>query len=57
MEFAELILIPKVDRATLIAPLKQPIDGTLCISGHHIIFSSRKHGEEELWVRNEKKNI
>ena len=51
MEFAELILIPKVDRATLVVPLKEPLDGTLCISGHHIIHSSRKTGEEELWVR------
>ena len=50
MEFAELILIPKLDGVVMHRPFQKPIDGTLCITGHHLILSSRKEGVEELWV-------
>ncbi|XP_067014319.1 myotubularin-related protein 9 [Anabrus simplex] len=51
MEFAELILTPKLDGVVLHGPFMKPVDGTLCITGHHLILSSRKEGEEEeLWL-------
>lgn len=50
MEFAELILIPKLDGVVMHAPFQKPVDGTLCITGHHLILSSRKEGVEELWL-------
>jgi myotubularin-related protein 9 len=50
MEFAELILTPKLDGVIMHAPFNKPLDGTLCVTGHHIILSSRKEGVEELWV-------
>ncbi|CAG0895172.1 unnamed protein product, partial [Darwinula stevensoni] len=51
MEFADVIRIPKLDSVLLHRPLSSgPIDGTLCITGHHLIFSSRKETEEELWL-------
>lgn len=55
MEFADLIPIPKLDGVTLSgACYKSPVDGTLCMTGHHLILSSRKQGVEELWVRKSK---
>lgn len=50
MEFAELILTPKLDGVTLHSPLGEPVDGTLCITGHHLILSSRREGVQELWL-------
>lgn len=50
MEFAELILTPKLDGVVMHGPFMKPVDGTLCITGHHLILSSRKEGVEELWV-------
>lgn len=50
MEFAELILVPKLDGVVMRAPFQAPVDGTLCITGHHMILSSRKEGVEELWL-------
>lgn len=50
MEFAELILTPKLDGVILYSPLNEPVDGTLCITGHHLILSSRREGAQELWV-------
>lgn len=50
MEFAELITTPKLDGVTLHSPLSEPVDGTLCITGHHLILSSRKEGVQELWL-------
>lgn len=51
MEFAELIHTPKLDGVILYSPLNEPVDGTLCITGHHLILSSRREGAQELWVR------
>ncbi|PSN52380.1 hypothetical protein C0J52_06724 [Blattella germanica] len=50
MEFVELILIPKLDGVVMHRPFQKPVDGTLSISGHHLILSSRKEGVEELWL-------
>jgi hypothetical protein len=50
MEFAELILIPKLDGVVMHGPFQKPVDGTLCITGHHLILSTRKEDVEELWV-------
>uniref|UniRef100_A0A023F198 Putative phosphatidylinositol 3-phosphate 3-phosphatase myotubularin mtm1 n=3 Tax=Triatoma infestans TaxID=30076 RepID=A0A023F198_TRIIF len=50
MEFAELILTPKLDGVILKTPLKEPVEGTLCITGHHIILSTRSDNEGELWL-------
>lgn len=52
MEFAELIATPKLDGVLLHSALSSngPVDGTLCITGHHLILSSRREGCQELWV-------
>lgn len=50
MEFAELILVPKLDGVIMHWPFQKPVDGTLCITGHHLILSTRKESVEELWV-------
>jgi myotubularin-related protein 9 len=50
MEFAEFIKTPMVDGVTLKKPFCKPVDGTLCITGHHLILSCRKENKEELWV-------
>lgn len=51
MEFAIYIQTPKLDGVILHTPLNEPIDGTLCVSGHHLLLSSRKEDVQELWVR------
>ncbi|XP_048730213.1 myotubularin-related protein 9-like isoform X2 [Ostrea edulis] len=51
MEFAEFIKVPMVDNVTLYRPFKVPDNGTLCITGHHMIFSTRQtENHEELWL-------
>lgn len=50
MEFAELITTPKLDGVILHSPFNEPIDGTLCITGHHLILSTRKENVQELWL-------
>ncbi|KAK8759210.1 hypothetical protein V5799_003159 [Amblyomma americanum] len=50
MEFAELIKITKVDRVVLHAPLSTSFAGTLSLSSHHSIFSSRTDDDKELWL-------
>lgn len=50
MEFIELILINKLDGVILKYPHHDNVDGTVCITGHHLILSSRKEGVRELWV-------
>lgn len=52
MEFIELILINKLDGVILKYPHQDNVDGTVCITGHHLILSSRKEGVHELWVSN-----
>uniref|UniRef100_A0A803XNX7 MTMR6-9 GRAM domain-containing protein n=1 Tax=Meleagris gallopavo TaxID=9103 RepID=A0A803XNX7_MELGA len=51
MEFAELIKTPRADNAVLHRPFHPTVEGTLCLTGHHLIFSSRRQdNEEELWL-------
>ncbi|XP_069751173.1 myotubularin-related protein 9-like isoform X2 [Narcine bancroftii] len=48
MEFAELIKTWKVDDVVVSRPLLQPARGTLCLTSHHLLFSSRGAGSLEL---------
>uniref|UniRef100_A0A8B9G713 Myotubularin-related protein 9 n=1 Tax=Amazona collaria TaxID=241587 RepID=A0A8B9G713_9PSIT len=51
MEFAELIKTPRADNVVLHRPFYLAVEGTLCLTGHHLIFSSRRHDNaEELWL-------
>lgn len=50
MEFAEFIKTPQVDNVVLYQPNQNPVEGTLCVTGHHLILSSRQDHKEELWV-------
>ncbi|XP_051470345.1 myotubularin-related protein 9 isoform X2 [Apus apus] len=51
MEFAELIKTPRADKAVLHRPSHPAVEGTLCLTGHHLIFSSRRQNDaEELWL-------
>lgn len=51
MEFAEFIQTAKVDNVRLRTPFQSAVEGTLCITGHHLILSSREEDStEELWV-------
>lgn len=45
-----MIKTPTLDGVVLYYPLRASVDGTLCITGHHLIFSSRKETSEELWL-------
>ncbi|KAG1666790.1 Myotubularin-related protein 9 [Nymphon striatum] len=50
MEFAELIKTPMVGRVVLQQPRGESVGGTLCITGHHLIVSSRTEKAEEIWL-------
>ncbi|KAL3282217.1 hypothetical protein HHI36_005411 [Cryptolaemus montrouzieri] len=52
MEFAELITTPNLDRVILQDPSNNTIEGTLCITGHHLILSSRNDTipAQEIWL-------
>lgn len=50
MEFAEILRVRKLDNITLVQPFKSPIEGSICITGHHFIFSSRKTVSDDLTV-------
>lgn len=50
MEFAELIKTPKLEKVILHGPMGQVMEGTLCITSHHLIISSRTDSSQELWV-------
>ncbi|XP_071855548.1 myotubularin-related protein 9-like isoform X2 [Apostichopus japonicus] len=50
MEFVEFIKTPKLDGVKLHQPFHPPVEGTLCVTGHHVILSSRKANTEELWL-------
>lgn len=49
MEFADYIKAPNTEGVTLHRPFHDPLEGTLCITGHHFILSSRSKNEE-LWM-------
>ncbi|EPY77496.1 myotubularin-related protein 9 isoform 1 [Camelus ferus] len=50
LEFAELIKTPRVDNVVLHRPFYPAVEGTLCLTGHHLILSSRQDNTEELWL-------
>ncbi|XP_043938437.1 myotubularin-related protein 9-like isoform X2 [Protopterus annectens] len=50
MEFSELIKVSKVEDVVLYRPFVAPVKGTLCISSHHLLFSSGTEGTMELWL-------
>lgn len=50
MEFAELIKTPRADGVVLHRPFMPTVEGTLCLTGHHLILSSRQDNTEELWL-------
>lgn len=50
MEFAELIKVPRLDDVILRRPLSPPTEVVMCITGHHIILSSRVSNNDELWI-------
>ncbi|EDO33774.1 predicted protein [Nematostella vectensis] len=50
MEFAEYIKSPSIDNVLLKRRNTPYIEGTLCITGHHLIFSSRTQRSEELFL-------
>lgn len=50
MEFVEHIATPNVDGVIFNNPFHEAVDGTLCITGHHLILSSRKEDSQEIWV-------
>lgn len=50
MEFAEFIKTPTVENVCMKRPFTKSVTGTLCITGHHVILSSRSENHEELWL-------
>lgn len=50
MELSEFIKTPMINDVILRRPFKLPLEGTLCITGHHLILSKRSGDEEEIWV-------
>ncbi|XP_030571571.1 myotubularin-related protein 9 [Drosophila novamexicana] len=51
MEFADLIKTPKLDGVFLHAnAANATVEGTLCITGHHLLLSARQENTQELWL-------
>ncbi|XP_062890895.1 myotubularin-related protein 9-like isoform X3 [Mobula hypostoma] len=50
MELAERIRTSQVDDVVLSRPFLQPVKGTLCVSSHHLLLSSRTGDAAELWL-------
>lgn len=51
MEFAHLIKSPLIEKVLIQRPFhSQPTEGTLCITGHHLIFSAGGENPDELWL-------
>jgi hypothetical protein len=60
MEFMDWIEIPRVDNIKLTRQIfdtsqnqltTQVLDGTICLTSHHLIFSSKSNlKDEEIWV-------
>ncbi|RMB91201.1 hypothetical protein DUI87_32337 [Hirundo rustica rustica] len=50
MEFSELIKTATVENALLWRPGLPAVRGTLCITSHHLLLSSRPRGDLELWL-------
>ncbi|XP_068608382.1 myotubularin-related protein 9 [Brachionichthys hirsutus] len=55
MEFSEHIKTANVEDVVLRQPLQPPARGTLCVTGHHLLFSDREEGSSRqllLLIRN-----
>eukprot|EP00795_Rhopilema_esculentum_P008507 gene8507-14507_t len=50
MEFAELIKTTRVDNVILRRQSSSLVEGTLCLTSHHLIFSSRVSEKDELML-------
>ena len=50
MEFVEYIKSPRIDNVYLRRRGLAYLEGTLCVTGHHLIFSSRTEHKDELIV-------
>ncbi|XP_037940403.1 myotubularin-related protein 9-like, partial [Teleopsis dalmanni] len=50
MEFADLIKTPKLDGVFLHDHTHATVEGTLCITGHHLLLSARQENSQELWL-------
>lgn len=50
MEFVEFIKSPKIEKVSLRRRGRAYLEGTLCVTGHHLIFSSRTDHKDELIV-------
>ena len=50
MEFISIIKTPNIDKAILINQSSDNLEGTLCITTHYLLFSSRKNPDDEIWV-------
>uniref|UniRef100_A0A3Q2DC99 MTMR6-9 GRAM domain-containing protein n=1 Tax=Cyprinodon variegatus TaxID=28743 RepID=A0A3Q2DC99_CYPVA len=47
MEFSDHIKTANVEDVVLRQPLHPPSRGTLCITGHHLLFSDREEGSSQ----------
>ena len=66
MEFMDWIEIPRVDNIKFTRQafdniqnqiVSQTLDGTLCMTSHHLIFSPKSNlKDEEIWVNGKKLN-
>ena len=52
MEFVEYIKSPLIEKVLLRRRGRPYVEGTLCVTGHHLIFSSRTDHSDELIVSN-----
>lgn len=50
MEFVEYIKSPRIEKVSLRRRGRAYLEGTLCVTGHHLIFSSRTEHKDELIV-------
>ncbi|XP_071433066.1 myotubularin-related protein 9-like isoform X3 [Pithys albifrons albifrons] len=50
MEFSELIKTATVENVQLSRPGQPAVKGTLCITSHHLLLSSRPGADLELWL-------
>ncbi|XP_046643295.1 myotubularin-related protein 9-like [Daphnia pulicaria] len=50
MEFAHLIKSPRVEKVLVHRPLHKSVEGVLCITGHHLIFSAGGENPDEFWL-------
>lgn len=51
MEFIDFIRTPQVEKVKLFQSHVAPVEGTLCVGGHHLILTSPSDQKEHLWVQ------